>query len=296
VALEDTAPDRTTRWPRFASQAEYQAALEADQSLYAARWQWGQWLAATCETPGRYGGHCRLCERETDFLFNPGPRGEVNLREELSCSQCALNARVRVVLHLLKRYALPGGPARVYLTEQTTHLYKFVRERWPEVVGSEYFDDSLRQRLAHYLKHLVSERELLRHEDVTALSFDDRALDVIISCDVLEHVPDYRQALEEFARVLKPGGRLLLTVPFMDQSADTTVRARLRDDGSIEHLEEPEYHGDPVDPNGVLAFYNFGWDLLDDVRSAGFSEACWILPWAPDEGLFSGLWTLEAVR
>lgn len=83
---------------------------------------------------------------------------------------------------------------------------------------------------------------------------------------------------------------------FMDQSADTMVRARLRGDGSIEHLEEPEYHGDPVDPEGVLAFYSFGWDLLDAVRSAGFSEACWILPWVPAEGLFSGLWTLAASR
>ncbi len=284
---------RIDDWPRFATQAEYQKALTDFQARYAARWQWGQLMESVCSTPGRFPGFCSLCEKQTEFAFTPGA---ANLREEMTCASSNLNARIRVVLKLLKRFTPPGGPARIYLTEQTTHLYKFVRERWPQAVGSEYFDDSLRQRLTYYLKHLVSERERLRHEDVTALSFDDQSLDVIISCDVLEHVPDYRQALSEFARVLKPGGRLLLTVPFMDQSAETTVRARLREDGSIEHLEEPEYHGDPVDPDGVLAFYNFGWDLLSEVRAAGFSEACWILPWAPEEGLFSGLWTLQAVR
>ena len=296
MRADGTSEYRIAHWPRFASQAEYQAALAAPEQTYAARWQWGRFLEATCDTPGRYRGYCGLCRQETEFAFTAGTGNPVNLREEMSCSQCELNARIRVVLHLLQAFSPPGGPERIYLTEQATRLYKFVRERWPQVIGSEFFDDSMQQRLTQYLTHLVSERELLRHEDVTALSFDSEALDVIISCDVLEHVPDYRQALAEFARVLQPGGRLLLTAPFMEQSADTTVRARLRDDGSIEHLEEPEYHGDPVDPEGVLAFYNFGWDLLDEVRASGFSEACWILPWAPDEGLFSGLWTLEAIR
>lgn len=296
MAEEEKTDQRSANWPRFESQAEYEAALERFQTRYAARWQWGQLLEASCTAPGRYPGYCSLCGRETDFNFTAGTGGAVNLREEMSCGKCGLNARIRVILHLLHEHVPPGDSARIYLTEQTTLLYKFVRERWPQVIGSEFFDDSLQQRLTLYLKHLLGERELLRHEDVTALSFDDQSLDVIISCDVLEHVPDYRRALVEFSRVLKPGGRLLLTVPFMDQSAVTTVRARMRDDGSIEHLEEPEYHGDPVDPDGVLAFYNFGWDLLDEVRDAGFSEACWLLPWAPVEGLFSGLWTLQAVR
>lgn len=293
---EDPAPDRTIHWPRFTSQAEYQKALQESESLYTARWQWGQYLEATCDRPGRYRGYCGLCRRQTVFGFTAGTGNPVNLREEMSCSQCELNARIRVVLHLLNAICPPGSPESIYLTEQTTRLYQFVRERWPQASGSEYFEDSMRQRLTDHLKHLVSERENLRKEDVTDLSFESGSLDVVISCDVLEHVPDYRQALAEFGRVLKPGGRLLLTVPFMEKSADTMVRARLRDDGSIEHLEEPEYHGDPVDPKGVLAFYNFGWDLLDDVRAAGFSQACWILPWAPDEGLFTSLWTLEAVR
>lgn len=296
MQLSESDTGRTSSWMRFSDQTAYEHALTEQQSIFAARWQWGQLMQLTCSVPGRFAGCCGLCARETEFVFNVGVGGPVNLREELACSRCGLNARTRAVLHLLSDFAPPGDAKRIYLTEQTTFLYKFMRERWPQVVGSEYFDDSLRQRLSQHLSHLIGTDESLRHEDVTALSFDDRSFDAIVSCDVLEHVPDYRGALREFSRVLKPGGRLLLTVPFMDNSEQTTVRALLLADGSIEHLEEPEYHGDPLDPKGVLAYYNFGWDVLDEVRQAGFAEAQWVLPWAPAEALFPGLWTLQAIR
>ena len=50
----------------------------------------------------------------------------------------------------------------------------------------------------------------------------------------------------------------------------TSKRAGMRDDGSIEHLLPPEYHGDPLDPRGCLCFHHFGWDVLDFLRQAGF--------------------------
>jgi SAM-dependent methyltransferase len=100
--------------------------------------------------------------------------------------------------------------------------------------------------------------------------------------------------LREFARVLAPGGRLVLTVPFLETVQQTLVRARLREDGSIEHLEPEEIHGDPVS-GGVLCFYHFGWDLLDALREAGFRRAEWIRSFAPEYGLF-GLWALRAER
>lgn len=293
---ERLAESGSSAWPRFSSLTEYRQALIDRQDVFAARWIWGQHLKAACNHHGRYPGYCSLCARETEFEFAADDGATVNLREEMQCAQCGLNARVRAILSCLKAIAAPGDPVQIYLTEQATPLYKFVREHWPEVTGSEYFGSDMRNRLVKFLRHLISEREVLRHEDVTALSFDDASLDVIVSCDVLEHVPDYRAALTEFARVLRQDGRLLLSVPFMDQSAGTITRARLAEDGSIEHLEEPEYHGDPVDPKGVLAFYNFGWDLLEEVRRAGFREAHWCLPWSPAEGMFTSLWTLEARR
>lgn len=40
----------------------------------------------------------------------------------------------------------------------------------------------------------------------TKLPFADRSFDVVSCCDVLEHLPEWRQAIAEVKRVLKPGG------------------------------------------------------------------------------------------
>ncbi len=46
-----------------------------------------------------------------------------------------------------------------------------------------------------------------------ALPFPDGSFDVILSHEVLEHVADDALAVREMARVLRPGGRILLFVP-----------------------------------------------------------------------------------
>jgi len=47
----------------------------------------------------------------------------------------------------------------------------------------------------------------------TALPFVDEAFDVVAAFDVVEHCEDDALALSELARVLAPGGRMLLSVP-----------------------------------------------------------------------------------
>lgn len=49
--------------------------------------------------------------------------------------------------------------------------------------------------------------------DVTALPYPDASFDVVINCDVLEHLPEDRPGLAELVRVLRPGGHAILTVP-----------------------------------------------------------------------------------
>jgi SAM-dependent methyltransferase len=45
------------------------------------------------------------------------------------------------------------------------------------------------------------------------LPFDDDTFDRIIAAEVLEHVPEDRQAIAELTRVLRPGGTIAITVP-----------------------------------------------------------------------------------
>jgi SAM-dependent methyltransferase len=49
--------------------------------------------------------------------------------------------------------------------------------------------------------------------DLLALPFRDRAFDLVVNTQVLEHVREPKVILLEIFRVLKPGGRLLLTAP-----------------------------------------------------------------------------------
>lgn len=52
-----------------------------------------------------------------------------------------------------------------------------------------------------------------KQADAKKLPFKDGFFDFIICTEVLEHVPDFRVAVKEIRRVLKPGGVFVVTVP-----------------------------------------------------------------------------------
>jgi len=216
-----------------------------------------------------------------------------DLREGLACPACGLNARQRAAFGLMGD-RLQGRRARVYATEQSSPAYVWLRRRYPKAIGSEFRPHPARVPV---MEHWLAEQgveERIRDLDVTALALASASLDAIISFDVLEHVPDFRAALREFARCLRRRGVLVLTAPFLALCPQTLVRARLREDGSIEHLLPPEMHGDPIS-GGVLCWYHFGWDVLDAAREAGFARAEWHYSWAPEQALY-GMWTMVATK
>ena len=50
--------------------------------------------------------------------------------------------------------------------------------------------------------------------DITAIPETSASFDAIMCIEVLEHLPDPSLAVKEFSRLLKSGGRLILTAPF----------------------------------------------------------------------------------
>lgn len=61
---------------------------------------------------------------------------------------------------------------------------------------------------------LFPANETIRTEDATRISFPDETFDLVLANHILEHIPDYKKALREVWRVLKPGGTAVLQTPF----------------------------------------------------------------------------------
>lgn len=78
--------------------------------------------------------------------------------------------------------------------------------------------------------------------DAGRLAFDAGSFDLILCCHVLEHIQDDHAALQEVARVLRPGGRAIILVP-MDRNRPQTFEdsAITSTDGRMEAFGHP-YH------------------------------------------------------
>lgn len=229
--------------------------------------------------PFRVKGFCFTCGMMRDFSVSYF-LGENILcwREELICPHCNMNNRMRASMHLFDRFLPPGKDDVIYISEALTATFAWCAKRYKNVIGSEFYGDTRKPG------EIVNG---IRHEDLANLSFAAASVDTVMSFDVLEHIPDYRKALREIHRVLKPGGLLLLSVPFAWDYPKHIIKAEMEPDGTITHHEKPEYHGNPVDPeNGALCYRYFGWELLNDLRTAGFADPAIKAYWSDKFGYF----------
>jgi SAM-dependent methyltransferase len=83
-----------------------------------------------------------------------------------------------------------------------------LRHADPDAVLTSF---DLSPRMLHRARaRLKSERVSQAVADLTRLPYADASFDAIVCGWVLEHLPDPRPGLKELARVLQPGGKLLL--------------------------------------------------------------------------------------
>ena len=233
-------------------------------------------------------GWCVVCERAvTMTVFGGAMLGQyINLREGMVCQHCGINARSRL-LYFASGEAFARSGARIALLEHFSPLAAAARRRWPQVVTSEYMQAGGEPGATLSRTLADASQASARHEDLLRLSFGDGALDGLVHNDVLEHVADVDAALRECRRVLRPGGRLVFTMPWFPWLAHTKVRGRLRADGSLEELLPTELHGDGLRKEGVYTFYNLGADLHDKLRTAGFAGRRYGVCYAPSLGFLS---------
>jgi hypothetical protein len=280
VAARPDAP--AVAW--FASRTEYERALAAG---FPARRQQDREIASRESWPA----YCVYCHAEREFTVSVGLRfgQDVDLRSGLVCRTCGLNNRQRLLYHAVERQA--GGQSglqglRLYLAERVSLFHDRLAERAPRLVGSEYLSADLSPGqmrpfapsgpmglVAGLASRLGVPVLQVRHEDLTALSFPPASFDLVVHGDVLEHIPAPRRALAEIHRVLAPGGATVFTAPFLAGHDAHEVRAVVDPGGTVRHLLPPEIHGNPIHAGGSLVFQTLGWEVLDDLRTAGFRSA-----------------------
>jgi SAM-dependent methyltransferase len=116
-------------------------------------------------------------------------------------------ARRDVLADLIaRRITLPADPRILEIGCGTGHNLEMLR-RFGRVDGIE-IDPAARAIASKRLGHAVLDSPL-----PALTGIEDRAYDLIAILDVLEHVVEDREALASMAAKLRPGGKILITVP-----------------------------------------------------------------------------------
>ncbi len=84
---------------------------------------------------------------------------------------------------------------------------EMLREARAKAIGVDYDAAAL-----HEVRRLQPTSRLVRG-DAACLPLTDASIDLAVSFETLEHVPDAQALVREIRRVLKPGGRLVLSTP-----------------------------------------------------------------------------------
>jgi hypothetical protein len=174
-----------------------------------------------------------------------------NLREELHCRHCGIQFALPRRMQLADE-AVGGGNARVYATEAASPNFVWLQKRFPGAIAA---NSSRTRRNASPSRNTwwtwAARASAVRgRHPALVRRRKPRPRRELRRCSNTS--PTIGRRCVEFARVLAPGGALVLTAPFVQDFEHTLVRARLAGDGTVEHLEPAEFHGDPLGDGGAV--------------------------------------------
>lgn len=84
------------------------------------------------------------------------------------------------------------------------------------LVGLDYTKEMVRRASRKFAESDFSDKLQVINGDSERLPFRDAAFDVLTCCNSFHHYPRQQAAIQEFARVLRPGGMLVLIDGFRD--------------------------------------------------------------------------------
>jgi SAM-dependent methyltransferase len=195
------------------------------------------WLEVACRASGTGVRECPICGYHGKFkAFGHPPRYNAE------CPDCRCLERHRLFYLAVQRLQL--------LSARQSVLH-FAPE---EVIGQ-----IVRQYDVSYLTADIMAGRASLVLDIQRIALPDRALDLVIVNHVLEHVDDVA-ALSELYRILKPGGRVIASVPIVEGWDETYENPGVADEiGRDTHFGQSDH----------VRYY--GRDFRNRITSAGFA-------------------------
>jgi SAM-dependent methyltransferase len=192
-------------------------------------------------------GYCPVCEAPATFYSE-----HLWFRDHLFCETCQSIPRERAMALVLNEFRPKWRTLRIHESSpEFRGVSRKLAQQCANYVATQYRPD-------HPLGVVI---EGHRNENLEQQTFRDHEFDLVVSLDVMEHVNDPEACFREIWRTLEPGGAYIFTAPTYKESVRTERAARFLDNGELELYREPEYHGNPINPQGSIVTFRYGYDF-----------------------------------
>lgn len=181
--------------------------------------------------------------------------------ENILCPACLSTARERLLIGLLKDKIKISGKKILHFSPEK-NIYNLIKQN-NVVVAAD---------IEPLLYKIIDAK--IKGEDATSLSFADNTFDAVIGNHIMEHIPNDAKAMAEIYRVLKPGGRAILQVPYSVKIASTTETPEINDpqkqsawygqrdhvriyqlEDYVKRLQKAGFKVEVIDYNNLNAYY-----------------------------------------
>ncbi len=234
-------------------------------------------------------GFCIVCGKKNTFnmdFSNPseatdGEKFVMYWRDSLICSECGFASKTRAAIHIFYQKLKPAKDSAIYITERSTPLFSWLKERHNRLIGGDHFGDAALRRV---------EMDSLQAEESVTLPFPDSTFDYVLSIDRIEHIGEGSvAALKELFRCLKPGGTIMFTAPSKKEQTKKQFASQILSGDSAENSALLENYETSMDEEvGAADLHSSVWALLDDMHKAGFQDPRLLNYWARDFAYLGG--------
>ena len=194
---------------------------------------------------------CPVCEKNTVFFADADW-----LRDHYKCLNCQSLPRDRQLFKTLHE-KVPNW--KNLKTIEFAPCNDYLKNRIKNYTGSQYYPDD----------KFGSIVEGFNNQDAENMTFPADSYDLVVHLDIMEHLFNPDRAIQEMLRVVRPGGHIVFSVPIKKDIETSLVRAKLKENGEIDYLLDPEYHGNPVSDEGSLVTWDYGNDFCNLLEEWG---------------------------